>query len=81
MWGNSVIRLPVTEAKFINKSSLSILLPGVIRRLGLKLNSEQKAGDIFVQPSYCQADLLCVRADNQIPKYILVRIQHAAFII
>ncbi len=27
-------RQPVTEAKFINKSSLFILLPGVIRRLG-----------------------------------------------
>jgi hypothetical protein len=33
---------PVTAAKFINKSSLFILLPSVIHRLGLKLISEQK---------------------------------------
>jgi hypothetical protein len=33
----------VTAAKFITKSSLSILLLDIIRRLGLKLNSEQKA--------------------------------------
>jgi len=33
MWRNSVIRLPVTEAKFITKCSLFILLPGVIRQL------------------------------------------------
>jgi hypothetical protein len=36
-------RPPVTAAKFINKSSLFILLLGVIRRLELKLNCEQKA--------------------------------------
>ncbi len=35
-------RQPVTEAKFINKSSLFILLLGVILLLGLKLNREQK---------------------------------------
>jgi hypothetical protein len=35
-------RQPVTAAKFINKSSLFILLLGVIRRLELKPNSEQK---------------------------------------
>ena len=35
-------RQPVTEAKFITKSSLFILLLGFIRRLELKLNSEQK---------------------------------------
>jgi hypothetical protein len=33
---------PVTAAKFITKSSLFILLLGVIRRLDLKLDSEQK---------------------------------------
>ena len=32
-------RQPVTAAKFITKSSLSILLLGVIRRLELKPNS------------------------------------------
>jgi hypothetical protein len=35
-------RQPATEAKFINKSSLFILLPGVIRRPKLKPISEQK---------------------------------------
>jgi hypothetical protein len=33
-------RQPVTAAKFINKSSLFILLLGVIRRLKLKPNSK-----------------------------------------
>ena len=54
MWRKSVIRLPVTEAKYINNCSLFILLPGVIRQLGLKPNSEQKAEDMFVMPPYCQ---------------------------
>jgi hypothetical protein len=36
-------RQPVTAAKFINKSSLFILLLGVIRRLELKPNSETKS--------------------------------------
>jgi len=48
------IRQPGTEAKFINKSPLFILLPGVIRRLKLKPNSEQKVENIFVAPPYCQ---------------------------
>jgi hypothetical protein len=47
-------RQPVTAAKFINKSSLFILLPGVIRRLELKLISEQKVENRFVAPPYCQ---------------------------
>jgi hypothetical protein len=47
-------RQPVTAAEFINKSSLFILLLGVIRRLELKPNSEQKAENIFVAPPYCQ---------------------------
>jgi len=41
-------RQPVTAAKFKNKSSLFILLLGVIRRLKLKQISEQKAEHIFV---------------------------------
>jgi len=41
-------RQPVTAAKFINKCSLFILLPGFIRRLELKPISEQKAENIFV---------------------------------
>ena len=47
-------RQPVTAAKFINKSSLSIQLLGVIRRLELKPISEQKIDKIFVAPPYCQ---------------------------
>jgi len=47
-------RPPVTAAKFITKSSLFILLLGVIRRLELKPNSEQKAENIFVAPPYSQ---------------------------
>jgi hypothetical protein len=47
-------RQPVTATKFITKSSLFILLLGAIRRLELKLNSEQKAEYIFVAPPYCQ---------------------------
>jgi hypothetical protein len=55
MWRNSVVRLPVTAAKYITKSSLFILLPGVIRQPELMPISEQKAEDIFVQPPYSQA--------------------------
>jgi len=47
-------RQPVTAAKFINKSSLFILLLGVIRRLEQKPISEQKVENIFVAPPYCQ---------------------------
>ena len=43
-----------TEAKFINKSSLFILLLGFIRPLELKPISEQKVEKIFVAPPYCQ---------------------------
>ena len=49
-------RQPVTAAKFITKSSLFILLLGVIRRLELKPNSEQKVENIFVTPPYCQTE-------------------------
>jgi len=47
-------RQPVTEAKFINKSSLFIQLLGVIRRLEPKPNSELKVGKFFVDLPYCQ---------------------------
>jgi len=47
-------RQPGTAAKFINKCSLFIQLLGVIRRLELKPNSEQKVENIFVAPPYCQ---------------------------
>ena len=56
MWRYLEIVSPVTAAKFINKSSLFILLLGVIRRLGLKPNREQKAENIFVAPPYCQTE-------------------------
>jgi len=48
------IRQPVTAAKFITKSSLFILLLGVIRLPKLKPISEQKVENIFVAPPYCQ---------------------------
>jgi hypothetical protein len=50
-------RQPVTTAKFIIKSSLFILLLGVIRRLELKPISEQKVENIFVAPPYCQVSM------------------------
>jgi len=50
-------RQPVTATKFINKSSLFILLLGVIRRMELMLNSEHKVENIFVAPPYCQGVL------------------------
>jgi len=47
-------RQPVTDAKFIIKSSLFVLLLGVIRLLELKPNNELKDENIFVAPPYCQ---------------------------
>jgi hypothetical protein len=47
-------RQPVTAPKFLNKSSLFILLLGVNRRLEMKSISEQKVEKIFVAPPYCQ---------------------------
>jgi len=47
-------RQPVTAAKFINKSSLFILLPGIIRLLEQKPIREQKAGNIFLGSQYYQ---------------------------
>jgi len=52
-------RQPVAAAKFIIKSSLFILLLGVIRRLELKLITEQKVEYIFVARHI--AKLLVVR--------------------
>jgi len=49
-------RQPVTAAKSINKSSLFILLFGIIRRLDLKPISEQKFEPIFDAPTYCQTE-------------------------
>jgi hypothetical protein len=53
-------RQPVTEAKFINKNSLFILLLGVIRQLKLKPISELKVEHIFVAPPYCQTECYAV---------------------
>jgi hypothetical protein len=52
-------RQPVTAAKFINKSSLFILLLGVNRLPKLKPISEKKAENIFVAPPYCQTPCVC----------------------
>jgi hypothetical protein len=51
-------RQPVTAAKFITKSSLFILLPGVIRRLELKANSEQKSREYIRRPDILPNRLL-----------------------
>jgi hypothetical protein len=46
-------RQPITATKFINKSSLFILLLGVIRRPELKPYTDQKIEKIFAAPPYC----------------------------
>jgi len=51
-------RQPITAAKFITKSSLFILLLGVIRRLELKPNSEQKSRVYIRQPAILPNRLL-----------------------
>jgi hypothetical protein len=51
-------RQPVTKAKFINKSSLFILSLGIIRLLELKPISDPKVEHIFVNPPYCQTDVI-----------------------
>jgi len=45
---------PGTAAKYRDRSSLFILLVGVIRRLELEPINEQKVENIFVGPPYCQ---------------------------
>ena len=54
-------RQAVTAAKFITKSSLFVPLLGVIRRIELKPNSEQKVENIFFAPPYCQT-ACCVQS-------------------
>jgi len=49
---------PATVAKFINKSSLFILLLSDICRLEPKPNSEQKVQHIFVAPPYSQTNVV-----------------------
>jgi hypothetical protein len=65
-------RQPVTAAKFINKGSLLILLVGFIRRLKLKLNSEQKVENIFVAPPYCQAACACCTTHTVLIKIVAI---------
>ena len=48
-------RQPATEAKFIIKSSLFILLLSLIRRQEPKLIANQEAENKFIVPPYCQA--------------------------
>jgi len=59
------IRQPVTAAKFINKSSLFILLLGFIRRQELESISELNVENIFVTPPYCQT--ACCRLAFSVP--------------
>jgi hypothetical protein len=54
MWRNSVFRLPGAAADKGYKSSLFILLLGVIHLLKPELISDQKAENIFAAPPYCQ---------------------------
>ena len=54
MWRHSVFRPPSATADYRYKSSLFILLIGVIRLPKLKLISEQKDENFFVAPPYCQ---------------------------
>jgi hypothetical protein len=49
----------VIAAKFINKSSLFILLLGVIRLLKLKLIGEQKVENIFVARHIAKPPVVC----------------------
>jgi len=66
-------RQPVTPAKFINKSSLFILLLGVAPRLDLKLISEQKVENIFAAPPYCRAACYAFFFFNVC--YVMIKIQ------
>jgi hypothetical protein len=62
MWRYSVFHLPGTAADYRYKSSLFILLFGVIRPPEPKPTSEQKAENIFVSPPYCQCTVACWRS-------------------
>ncbi len=52
-------RQPVTEAKFINKSSLFILLLGVILRLELKPIRQTKSRGFVRRPAIAKPPILC----------------------
>ena len=55
-------RQPVTEAKFINKNSLFIQLPGVIRRLELKpISDPPRRMRIYSSPRHIAKPLVCVQ--------------------
>ena len=64
-------RQPVTAAKYINKSSLLILLPGVIRRLELEPISDPPwRMSIYSSPPYCQT-ASCVQL-SRVSSFILL---------
>jgi hypothetical protein len=51
MWRYFVIRLTVTDAQFINKSSLFILLLGVIRQAGTEAEQRTKSRAYIRRPA------------------------------
>jgi hypothetical protein len=67
-------RQPLTAAKFITKSSLFIQLRGVIRRLELKPNNEQKLS-IYSSPRHI-AKLPVIGGQNTASVFLLPNIVH-----
>src|SRR5688572_17018040 len=61
-------RQPVTSAKFIIKTSLFILLPGVIRRLELKAISEQKKSENIFVARHLAKPILCLQFNRFISR-------------
>jgi hypothetical protein len=70
-------RQPVTVAKFINKSSLFILLPGVTRLLELKPDNEQKVEHIFIAPPYYQTACCRLLSFNLMLKFSIRNMKEA----
>jgi len=64
MWRKSVIRLPVTDAKYITKSSLFILLPGVIRQAGTEAQQRTKKPGIYSSARHIAKPLVACRRSN-----------------
>ena len=66
MWRYLKNRLTGTAAKFINKSSLFILLTGLIRPLELRPNSEQKLS-IYSSPRHiAKPNVICSLLHNHL---------------
>jgi hypothetical protein len=70
IWWYSVFRLPGAPAQLGYKSSLFILLSGVIRKPELQLNSEQKAENIFVTRHIANAMLHAVICLTTLPIHL-----------